>query len=268
MLELALKIVAPVAMIGLATLAGHRWGPPVGGVLAAIPSKGGPILVFLALEQGNTFAATSATASLGGTAGTGFFCLAYAVTCRRMPWPGALLVASAAFAVVWLAMVPVVGLGLGAAYLAALAGLYVSRRLLPAAPVLGRRTTSTGDLSMRMVSGAVMVVVVTTCAPFFGATISGMLTTVPTIAAILAVFTHAHEGADRTVGLMHGLIRGQVGLGSFLAVVGATILPLGLVPSILLGSAVVVAIQAIEIRAALRVRGTPAPDGLLAEAAE
>jgi hypothetical protein len=269
MVELALKILAPVAMIGLATLAGHRWGPAVAGILAAIPSKAGPILVFLAIEQGNSFAATSATASLGGTAGTGFFCLAYALTCHRTGWPLSFLAACAAFSVVWLVMVPVTGLGALAGFVGALISLFVSRRLMPAAPPVGRRATAASDLPLRMVTGAVMVVFVTTAGPYFGATISGMITTIPTIAAVLAVFTHAQEGPDRTVGLLAGMIRGQVGLGAFLFVFAATILPLGLVWSMALATLAVVAVQAVELRAALRARKPEqSADELVVEAAE
>jgi hypothetical protein len=68
MIGLFFKIVLPVLMIGVVTLVSHRWGPAVGGILGAVPAKGGPILIFLALDQGQSFAATSAAASLGGPA--------------------------------------------------------------------------------------------------------------------------------------------------------------------------------------------------------
>ena len=61
--DLFFKIGLPVMMIGIVTLASHRYGPAVGGILGAVPAKGGPILLFLALEQNTSFAATSAAAS-------------------------------------------------------------------------------------------------------------------------------------------------------------------------------------------------------------
>ena len=75
MIDLFFKIGLPVLMIGIVTLVSHRYGPSVGGILGAVPAKGGPIILFLAIDQGRSFAATSAAASLGGAGGCGVFCL-------------------------------------------------------------------------------------------------------------------------------------------------------------------------------------------------
>ena len=190
-------------------------------VLGAVPAKGGPILLFLALEQNTSFAATSAAASLGGAGGCGVFCLVYALVCRRVSWPVAGAAAYGAFAVTWAAMLPVSALGLGPAFVVAVAILLVSRRLLPVAPPMPRRATSASDLPARMIAGAAMVVFVTTAGPYFGATISGMLATIPTVAAVLAIFTHAQEGPDRTIGVMRGMTHGLLGFAAFLTVVAA-----------------------------------------------
>jgi hypothetical protein len=110
-----------------------------------------------------------------------------------------------------------------------------------------------------MVAGAAMVVFVTTVGPIFGATISGMMTTIPTVAAVLALFTHAQEGPDRTVGVMRGMTHGLLGFASFLTVVAATLVPLGIVRSFALAAVAVVVVQFVELRSALRAR-RPAPD--------
>ena len=269
MIELFLKIVLPVLMIGAATLISHRWGPAVGGILAAVPSKGGPILVFLAVEQGAAFASTSAAASLGGVGGCGVFCLTYAVVCRRVSWPLAGLVAYLAFALTWAAMLPISGLGLVPAFLAVLAILFVSRRLIPTAPPTARRKTSKSDLPARMLAGAAMVVFVTSAGPYFGATISGMLTTIPTIAAVLALFTHAQEGPDATIGVMRGMTHGLVGFAAFLAVLSATIVQIGVPQAFALALTAVVVVQVIELRSELQLhRPVQADEELLPEAAE
>jgi hypothetical protein len=253
------KIVLPVLMIGVVTIASHRYGPAVGGVLSAVPAKGGPIVLFLALEQGPAFAATSAAASIGGAAGCGVFCLVYALVCRRTSWLGAGAAAYGAFVVIWAVMLPISAWGVGPALAATLAILLVSRRLLPEAPqVQGRRTTSMGDLPIRMFAGAAMVVFVTTVGPFFGATISGMLTTIPTIAAVMALFTHAQEGADRAVGVMRGLTHGLVGFACFLGVLAFALVPLGILPAFTLAISVVVVVQLIELRAAFQAHAEPA----------
>ncbi len=104
-----------------------------------------------------------------------------------------------------------------------------------------------------------MVVFVTTAGPHFGAAISGMLTTIPTISAVMAIFTHAQEGPDRTIGVMRGMTHGLLGFAAFLAVVGAALVPLGVVSAFALALAAVVAVQAIELRSALQGR-RPAAD--------
>ena len=268
-IDLFFKIVLPVLMIGVVTIASHRFGPAVGGVLSAVPAKGGPIVLFLAVEQGPSFAATSAAASIGGAAGCGVFCLVYALVCRRTSWLVAGAAAYGAFVVVWAVMLPISAWGVGPALVATLAILLVSRRLLPEAPkVEGRRATSASDLPVRMFAGAAMVVFVTTAGPYFGATISGMLTTIPTIAAVMALFTHAQEGADRAVGVMRGLTHGLIGFGSFLGVLAFTLVPLGVVPAFALAISVVVVVQAIELRGAIGGRADAPTADLALEAAD
>jgi hypothetical protein len=271
MFELLLKITLPVAMIGVVTLVSHRYGPAAAGVLSAVPVKGGPILIFLALEQGPQFAASSASASLGGAGGCGVFCLAYALVCRRVGWPAAAAIAYGAFAVVWAVMLPLSAWGLGAAFVATMGILIASRRLLPQAPVVAkRRATALTDLPARMIAGAGMVVFVTTVGPQFGATISGMLTTIPAVAAVMAIFTHAQEGPDRTVGVMRGLTHGLLGFASFLTVLAAALVPLGIAPAFALGLGVVLVVQLVELRAAVRGHAALEEEGLPAglEAAE
>ncbi len=275
MVDLFFKIVLPVLMIGIVTVASHRWGPAVGGVLGAVPSKGGPILLFLALEQNTQFAATSAVTALGGAAGCGVFCLVYARVCHRTTWPMAGLIAYGAFLVVWAAMIPLEEWGLLPAFAATVAVLVASRKLLPEARPMPKRPMSRSDLPTRMLAGAGMVVFVTTLGPYFGAAISGMLTTIPTISAVLAIFTHAQEGPDRTVGVMRGMTHGLLGFAAFLAVVGAAIVPLGIAGGFALALAAVVVVQAIELRSAFRLHRPPTPeeerlieDELLPEAAD
>jgi hypothetical protein len=259
MIDLFFKIGLPVMMIGIVTLASHRYGPAVGGILGAVPAKGGPILLFLALEQNASFAATSAAASLGGAGGCGVFCLVYARVCRRVSWPVAGAAAYGAFVATWAVMLVVSAWGLGPAFIATIGILLVSRRLLPEAIPMPRRATAKSDLPTRMIAGAAMVVFVTTAGPMFGATISGMLTTIPTIAAVLALFTHAQEGPERTIGVMRGMTHGLLGFASFLTVLAATLEPLGVLRAFLLAACAVVAVQFVELRSAFRAR-RPAAD--------
>jgi len=61
---LGLKLALVPSLIGGVTLVGRRWGPSVAGWLSAFPVVSAPILFFIALEQGSSFAANAAAATL------------------------------------------------------------------------------------------------------------------------------------------------------------------------------------------------------------
>ena len=54
---LLLKLLVIPGFLLLISLAGKRWGPSVAGWLSGLPVVVGPILFFLAIEQGQLFAA-------------------------------------------------------------------------------------------------------------------------------------------------------------------------------------------------------------------
>lgn len=57
---LALKLMLVPSLTAGITLSGRRWGPSVAGWLSAFPVVGGPILFFIAIEQGPAFASAAA----------------------------------------------------------------------------------------------------------------------------------------------------------------------------------------------------------------
>ena len=93
-----LKLGLAPALILIATLAGRRWGPAVGGWLAGLPLTSGPVSFILALEQGPEFAARAALGTLFGLVSLASFCLAYGAATRRAGWPACLVAALGAFA--------------------------------------------------------------------------------------------------------------------------------------------------------------------------
>jgi hypothetical protein len=165
-------------------------------------------------------------------------------------------------------MLPVAALGLGPAFAVTVAILLVSRRLLPAGAPTTRRQMSATDLPVRMFAGAAMVVFVTTVGPYFGATISGMLTTIPTIAAVMALSTHAQEGTERAIGVMRGLTHGLLGFAAFLTVLAAAMVPLGVPAAFVLAATAVVVVQTIELRSAFRAHSPVVDPVAIPEAAD
>jgi uncharacterized membrane protein (GlpM family) len=58
--NLAVKALVTPVLIGGASLAGRRFGHQIGGWLVALPMTSGPVALFLALDQGASFAAGAA----------------------------------------------------------------------------------------------------------------------------------------------------------------------------------------------------------------
>src|SRR5712692_5925441 len=95
----ALKLTLVPAIIACVTLGGRRWGPRIGGWLNAVPMVAGPVLLFLAIEQGAVFAARAALVTLAGMVGVASFSVAYGWAALRAPWWMALAAGWAAFGV-------------------------------------------------------------------------------------------------------------------------------------------------------------------------
>src|SRR5881227_3396953 len=95
---LVLKLVTTPLLIGMASLAGRRWGEMVSGWFIGLPLTSGPVSWFLALEQGTGFAAAAARGCLAGAAAEAGFCLAYAIAARKCGWICSLAAGTLAFA--------------------------------------------------------------------------------------------------------------------------------------------------------------------------
>src|SRR6476646_3982309 len=124
---LLLKLSVTPLLIGVASLAGRRWGETLSGWFIGLPLTSGPVCWFLALEQGTGFAAAAARGCLAGAAAEAGFCLAYGIAARKGGWIGSLAAGTLAFAAgaallqiallpLWL-LVPIVYVALAAALL-------------------------------------------------------------------------------------------------------------------------------------------------------
>src|SRR5262245_20681763 len=101
-----LKLIVTPALIAAASLAGRRWGQAERGWLVGLPLTSGPIALFVAVERGAGFAAATAVGALAAATAEAAFCVAYAYTAKRRPWPLCLLAASAAFMLTAVALRP------------------------------------------------------------------------------------------------------------------------------------------------------------------
>jgi hypothetical protein len=223
-LLLVLKLTLAPGLVAATTLAGRRWGPRMAGWLGGLPVVVGPILLAIAVEQGNAFAADAAEGSLFGLLSLTAFMLAYAWSALRVSWLPALFAGWVAFAVATFALEGV-ALGPVAALVVVVLAFVLTEWVLPSGegPVVEPRTPRY-DLALRAGCTAVLVLTLTALAEPLGARLAGMLAAFPVLASVLAAFTHAQAGAGPAAEFLGGLVRGLLSFALFCFVV-AVLLP-------------------------------------------
>jgi hypothetical protein len=252
---LASKIVLAPALIAGVSVAGQRLGARLAGSLTALPVVAGPIAFFMALEHGPAFGSRAARGALAGELSLAVFGAVYAHACLRAPWFVCLPLALAGFGLATLALDAA-----GASFaLAAAAGVAVplgAPRLLPDPAVpAGRRAITHGELAVRMIAGATLVVAVTAAAGALGPSLAGLLTPFPIAATVLTVFAHRNQGSAFAVQLLRGLLRGLLGMTAFFLVLALGLEPLGVAGAFALACGAALAVQAALVA---RLRGAAA----------
>lgn len=228
---LLLKLTLVPLFVLLVTLAARRWGPRVAGWLAGLPVVAGPILGFVAVEQGRSFGAEAAQAALAGVLGAVSFIVAYSRAAQQRRWPLALLAGFVAW-VLATALAAALPAGLGwSAALAALA-LWGGPRLMPVVPPLaGGRPGDTFELLLRLVAGALLTLLTTWVAAPLGARWSGLLAVFPLMATVLAVFSHRREGADFVAAMLGSMITGLLAFAFFCGLLSLALARLPVLPA-------------------------------------
>lgn len=216
------KLAVVPSLIAGITLAGRRWGPAVAGWLSAFPVVAGPILAFMAIEQGAAFTTKAATATLSAVLAILAFGIAYAWAATQHRWPLSLAAGFVAYALA------VTGLNAGALMLQAsvplvLGALLLAPRLYPtAAPATQAAAPATGkpnrDMPLRMLSGAALVWTVTHFAATMGPGLSGVFAMFPVMGSVLVVFSHHQSGGAHAIELLRGMVLGYYAFASFCVV--------------------------------------------------
>lgn len=260
---LALKLVLTPFLIGGASLAARRWGPAVAGWLVGLPLTSGPVILFVALEQGTEFAMNVGLAVLSGGFALCAFAFVYArgATAQLTPF-WALFVASLAYVgaaavldVAVLASFPLLIAAVGAA-------LFATLRLLPPSTAAHAVTRPPRwDLAARIVVGTSLIVALTTVAPVLGPTASGLVATYPVYVTTLTFFAHRQGGPASVIAMQRGLVLGLFGWLAFFAAL-LSILPTGGVGAAFPAAiAAALAVQAISLRL---LRAAPEPGEVMA----
>lgn len=244
---LALKLVLTPLLIGGASLAARRWGSVIGGWVVALPLTSGPVLFFLALDHGTSFAADAAVGALLGLAAIVAYSLAYAAVSRRGPW-ASIAAASIAYAATGALLRSVAAAPFAVLVGLVLVAIALALRLVPSPPP-GRPSAvhPAWDLPARMIVGTALVVGLTAVAPLLGPVTSGLVATFPVYVSVLAVFAHLHEGRDAALGVLRGLLIGLWGTTAFYVVLWLLLPLAGVGASFAAAVAVTFSIQAVAL---------------------
>lgn len=257
---LLFKLTVGPLLITLVTLVSRRFGPAAGGWLVGLPLTSGPISVFLALEQGTAYAATSAVASMVGTGTVSLFCLAYALCAARLSLPATLLVSLTTYfaSVALLACIPfTVGTGLVAIALLQGLCLWLAGPDDPHAPPA--MAAQWWDIPLRMLVIVGVILAITGLAHCMGPGDVGLLAPFPAFACILAVFLHAQTGYNALHRFLRGVIATTWGVIGYFLVVALCLERMSVLATYVLAVVVALGLNACVIwlqkRHAARVRG-------------
>ncbi len=234
-----LKLLVVPPFIAGVSLAGRRWGSRISGWLIGLPVNAGVIVFFIALENGNSFAAKTAQGSLLGTISLALFCLAYA---RLVPllrrWYRAMTVSwlvffSSTFSLEAVSVPVFVGFPIVALV------LVLVRQAMPTTPPsasdpardLTRIKFPSWDIPLRILTATALVFSLTVAASPLGPQLSGLLSPFPVYTTILTGFTQHFEGSVAAVRFLRGFIIGLYTFATFFLVLGVSIETLGLAVS-------------------------------------
>jgi hypothetical protein len=231
-----IKFVATPLVVLAASLAARRWGDAVGGWLVGLPLTSAPVSVFLALEQGPSFAAQAADGSIAGVVSQAAFCLGYAGLAQR----GLTLALGAATLAYVAVAAALLAAGLSSFWLApaALAALALVLWLIPRSFIaLPAARAAWWDLPLRMVVTTALVVGLTSAATTLGPQPTGAAASFPLIGASIAAFAHSSQGPKAGVAVMRGMTSALFAFAAFFVVVGAALPRMSLIAAFILAAA-------------------------------
>ena len=238
-----LKLILTPALIATATVVGRRWGHVLSGWLVGLPLTSGPVVFFLALDQSRHFAADASLGVILGVASQAAFALAYVWIPGSIGWPVRLLAGTAAFTAATIAFrlerMPAV-LEPMVVIACLLAAIFLMPRIEEVAQAVA---PPAGDLPLRIVVATVLVVGLTTVAPYLGSYLSGLVSPFPLYAAMLAVFADRLAGPAAAAAVWRGLLFGLFSFLAFFTVLAAVLVPAGIALGFLLAIAAGMTLQ-------------------------
>jgi hypothetical protein len=102
-----------------------------------------------------------------------------------------------------------------------------------------------------------LVVVITSAAPLIGPELSGLITTYPIYAGVLAVFAHAQRGGAAATQVVRGLCYGIIAFATFFLAIGALVDRAGILPAFAAAAIGAILVQVLTLTRVTR--GSPSP---------
>jgi hypothetical protein len=115
------------------------------------------------------------------------------------------------------------------------------------------------DIPARVVVATSLVLGITALAPHLGPRLSGLVSTYPVFATVLAAFSHHARGPAAALRVLRGLMTGLFAFTGFFATLALGLQPLGLVGGFAAATAVALTIQAGSLVVLRRSSTTPPP---------
>ncbi len=241
---LTLKLILAPIIIGTASLAGRRWGPAVSGWIVGLPLTSGPVIFFLAISHDILFAANAIRGTLSGGFSLIAFCLVHAWLSTKFDWRLTTLGSLTVFALLTTALqglvIPLISL-----FILVFITISLGVWLMPKqqAEQVAASTLNQWDIPARILIGTSFILFVTGIAPIIGPKLTGLLTTFPLFAGILAIFAQRQQGSDGAIHVLHGLTLGLFAFAGFYLVLGLLIENTSLAVSFGLASLTALVIQ-------------------------
>lgn len=249
---LLFKLFAAPLLLLAVSVACHRWGETIGGLLMSLPLMSGPVSVFLALEHGTTFAAQATLGSLIAMVAQTGFCVVY----YKLAVLGEIraLAGATAIFVILASLLQWSGLHQFPLFVLSILTVTVALSLLPKnATRADKIDLPWWDLPLRMVLVTFFVVGVTLIAPYVGPRASGLLGSFPVMTAILGFFAHRTVSPASAQQIMRGIIVGLLSCSTFFYVLSLTLTRLGLFTAYTSATLCLLAIQAILLLYQIRI---------------
>ncbi|HEY9153446.1 MAG TPA: hypothetical protein VIN60_11210 [Anaerolineales bacterium] len=239
-----LKLILAPVIIGGASLAGRRWGPAVSGWLVGLPLTSGPVIFFLALSHGATFAASAIAGTVSGGFSLVAFCLVYAWLAIRFDWRVSLVGSMLAYFGIVILMENII-IPFAPLIIAVTLTIILGLILMPKSEALESKDVEPGrwDILSRILLGTSFIILLTELAPFLGSRLTGLLATIPLYTTILAVFAHRLNGPASAASVLRGLLFGLFGFAGFFLVLFLLIERAGIAVGFLSASAAALVVQ-------------------------